>query len=196
VPVLNRLASRAFNELWFRKSPRHRAQDLQTIEAFFYPLDGVDRWNTVYGRRGFLQWQCVIPFGEETCLRRIIQTILDGPVAATLAVLKRFGASGPAPLSFPLPGWTLAVDFPAVRGAALAAHLDALDREVVEAGGRLYLAKDSRMRPDLLPVMYLRLAEWRAVQAAADPAGRMTSDLDRRLGVTAHAAEAMRKELS
>lgn len=182
-PLLSRLTARAFNELWFRKAPASRTAELQSIEAFFYPLDGVDRWNTVYGSRGFLQWQCVIPFGAERVLRQVIEAIVDAPVPATLVVLKRFGEASPAPLSFPLPGWTLAVDFPAVRGAAFAAFLDALDLQVAEAGGRLYLAKDSRMRPELLPVMYPRIEEWRAVRDAADPAHRLTSDLDRRLGL-------------
>lgn len=183
-PLLSRLTARAFNELWFRRAPARRAGELQPIEAFFYPLDGVDRWNTVYGSRGFLQWQCVIPFDNDRVLRQVIEAIVDAPVPATLAVLKRFGAASLAPLSFPLPGWTLAVDFPAVRGPEFAAFLDALDLQIAEAGGRLYLAKDSRMRPELLPVMYPRLDEWRAVRDAADPDRRLTSDLDRRLGVT------------
>lgn len=183
-PLLSRLTARAFNELWFRRAPARRAGELQSIEAFFYPLDGVDRWNTVYGSRGFLQWQCVIPFDNDRVLRQVIEAIVDAPVPATLAVLKRFGAASPAPLSFPLPGWTLAVDFPAVRGPEFAAFLDALDLQIAEAGGRLYLAKDSRMRPELLPVMYPRLEEWRAVRDAADPDYRLTSDLDRRLGLT------------
>lgn len=182
--LLSRLTARAFNELWFRKAPAQRTDELQSLEAFFYPLDGVDRWKTVYGRRGFLQWQCVIPFGEERRLRAVIEAIVEGPVPATLAVLKRFGASSPGPLSFPLPGWTLAVDFPAVRGAEFAAHVDALDVAVAEAGGRLYLAKDSRMRPELLDVMYPRLIEWREARDVADPEHRLTSDLDRRLGLT------------
>ena len=193
-PLLSRLTARAFNELWFRKAPIYRTGELQSLEAFFYPLDGVDRWNTVYGRRGFLQWQCVIPFGAEARLRQVVQSIVDGPVPATLAVLKRFGASSPAPLSFPLPGWTLAVDFPAVRGSGFSAHLDALDVAVAEAGGRLYLAKDSRMRPDLLGVMYPRLDEWRQVRAGADPTSQLTSDLDRRLRLTGREALHARQE--
>ncbi len=190
-PLISRLNVRAFNELWFRKASAHRVDEIQPIETFFYPLDGIDRWNTVYGSRGFLQWQCVILFGEEERLRAIIEAIVEGPVPATLVVLKRFGAASEGPLSFPIPGWTLAVDFPAVKSEQFATFLDALDLEVADAGGRIYLAKDSRMRAELLPAMYPRLAEWRAVQASIDPHGQLTSDLDRRLGITSRSATAL-----
>ena len=188
----NRLTSRLFNEAWFRKAPAERLGELMPLETFFYPLDIVDQWNRVYGPRGFLQWQCALPFGEEARLRRIVEAFVAGPVPATLAVLKRFGAANPGPLSFPVAGWTLAVDLPAARGDALASFLDGLDREVAEGGGRIYLSKDSRMRPEWLSVMYPRIDEWRTVQARVDPSGRLTSDLDRRLGITAHAAERVR----
>ncbi len=190
--MVNRFTARLLNELWFRNAPSERLGELQPLEAFFYPLDIVGQWNRVYGRRGFLQWQCVIPFGEEDRLRRIVEAFVNGPAPAILAVLKRFGAANPGPLSFPAPGWTLAVDLPAARGDALATFLDHLDREVAEGGGRIYLSKDARMRPEWLEVMYPRIDEWRAVQARVDPHGRMTSDLDRRLGLTAHASARMR----
>lgn len=190
--AVNRTASRLFNEAWFRKAPAERLGELAPLEAFFYPLDIVSQWNRVYGPRGFLQWQCVLPFGEEARLRRIVEAFVAGPSPATLAVLKRFGDANPGPLSFPAPGWTLAVDLPAARGDTLAAFLDGLDREVAAGGGRIYLAKDARMRPEWLDVMYPRIDEWRAVQSRVDPSGRLTSDLDRRLGITAHAAARVR----
>jgi len=186
--LLGRTAVRLFNEVWFRKSPAGGRHELQPLDAFFYPLDAVRGWNRAYGEAGFVQWQCVLPFGAEDALREVVGRLAAGPVPVTLAVLKRFGEAGAGHLSFPIPGWTLAVDLPAVRASGLDALLDALDRLVADHGGRIYLAKDARMRPECLPVMYPRLDEWRSIQAGVDPDGRFTSDLDRRLGLTARAA--------
>jgi len=97
-------------------------------------------------------------------------------------VLKRFGPGNPGPLSFPVQGWTLAVDLP-VGPARLAPLLDELDQEIADAGGRVYLAKDARLRPELLATMYPDLDRWRAVQAGVDPDGVLASDLARRLGL-------------
>ena len=180
--LLNKVTVRAFNELWFRKAPKLRRDELQTIPTFFHPLDMVGGWNRIYGPGGFLQWQFVIPFGTEATLRRIIEELSAAGCTSFLAVLKAFGEGNPAPLSFPAPGWTLALDIPTgVPG--LAALLDRLDDMVVEAGGRIYLAKDSRVRAELVPQMYPRLDEWRAVRERVDPQRRITSDLARRLAL-------------
>jgi decaprenylphospho-beta-D-ribofuranose 2-oxidase len=122
----------------------------------------------------------MVPFGAEDVLREIVEALAEHRAPSFLAVLKYFGAADPGPLSFPGPGWTLALDVP-TTDPGLAPLLDRLDERVVEAGGRLYLAKDSRMRPELVRAMYPRLDEWRATRDRLDPDRRMISDLARRL---------------
>ncbi|MGA5274570.1 FAD-binding protein [Streptomyces cellulosae] len=178
--LLSRTTVGLFNELWFRKAPRARTGELQRIPAFFHPLDGVPHWNRIYGRGGFVQYQFVVGHGREDTLRRIVRRISQRRCPSFLAVLKRFGDADPGWLSFPVPGWTLALDIPASL-PGLGAFLDELDEEVAAAGGRVYLAKDSRLRPDLLAAMYPRLDDFRALRAELDPRGVFTSDLSRRL---------------
>lgn len=179
--LLNPLTIKAFNEVWYRKSPRRQRGAIQSITGFFHPLDLVADWNRIYGRAGFLQWQCVVPFAAADDLRWMVHELSSTGCTSFLAVLKRMGPGSEGHLSFPIEGWTLALDIPAVDADVLGPLLDRLDDRVVSVGGRLYLAKDSRMRPELLADMYPRLDEWRAVRAEADPHHRFTSDLDRRL---------------
>jgi decaprenylphospho-beta-D-ribofuranose 2-oxidase len=178
--VLNHLSVAAFNEFWFRKAPRRRVGQIRSIPGYFHPLDAVGSWNRLYGRRGFLQYQFVVPFGQEATLRTVVERLAASGTTSFLAVLKRFGAANPGPLSFPIPGWTLALDLPA-GASGLAALLHGLDDLVLEAGGRHYLAKDGHMTPTAVRRGYPRLDEWRAVRAAVDPAGVWASDQSRRL---------------
>jgi decaprenylphospho-beta-D-ribofuranose 2-oxidase len=178
--LLNRATVPAFNEAWFRKHPVERRGEVQGLTPFFHPLDGIAGWNRMYGPRGMLQYQPVLPFGAEDTLRAIIERTARERLPSFVTVLKRFGPGNPGHLSFPMPGWTLNLDFPVGR-PELHGVLDEFDEMVVEAGGRVYLAKDSRMRPEHLPAMYPRLDEWRAVRASLDPAGALASDQSRRL---------------
>ncbi|MFJ6554159.1 FAD-binding protein [Streptomyces luteogriseus] len=180
--LLSRTTVGLFNELWYRKAPRARTGRLQRISGFFHPLDGVPHWNRVYGRGGFVQYQFVVGHGREDALRRIVRRISERRCPSFLAVLKRFGESDPGWLSFPVPGWTLALDIPAGL-PGLGAFLDELDEEVAAAGGRVYLAKDARLRPELLAAMYPRLDDFRELRAELDPHGVFVSDLARRLSL-------------
>ncbi|WP_225638483.1 FAD-binding protein [Streptomyces solaniscabiei] len=180
--LLSRTSVGLFNELWYRKAPRARRGQLQRISTFFHPLDGVPHWNRIYGRGGFVQYQFVVGHGREETLRRIVRRISTHRCPSFLAVLKHFGEADPGWLSFPVPGWTLALDVPAGL-PGLGAFLDELDEEVAAAGGRVYLAKDSRLRPELLAAMYPRLDDFRALRAELDPRGVFMSDLSRRLAL-------------
>ena len=179
--LLNTAVARAFNEAYFRRAPAQEHIGLEPLGPYFHPLDAVAAWNRLYGRRGFVQYQAVVPDAEGEAIRALLERVSGAGMSSFLAVLKRFG-EGTGMLSFPIAGWTLALDIP-VGGRDLARRLDELDDIVVAAGGRVYLAKDARVRPELLPAMYPDLERWREVQRTADPEGLMRSDLARRLGL-------------
>ena len=172
----------AFNELCFRRAPRLERGRLVSLGPFFFPLDGVRGWNRMYGSRGFLQYQFVVPFGAEDALRAVVERLAASGAASFLAVLKRFGP-GRGLLSFPIAGWTLALDLPAAAPGL----------------GRSSTASTSWSRAPAAASTWPRtrgcarsaggdvpeLGEWRAIRDRLDPAGSMRSDLARRLGLLA-----------
>ncbi|HET8979217.1 MAG TPA: FAD-binding oxidoreductase [Solirubrobacteraceae bacterium] len=177
---------RAYNEYRFRSTPRRARGELEPFGVHMFPLDVLDAWPRLYGAGGFVQYQLVVPRGEEVALEQVLVQLRRSQVPCYLAVLKDFGEANGFPLSFPLAGWTLALDLP--RGApGLEAELDRLDEIVAGAGGRIYLAKDARVRPATLAAMYPRLDEWREIRDGADPQGRWRSDLAARTGLVAGA---------
>src|SRR4051794_17875118 len=178
--TLNRYSIRAFNELYYRIGAR-RAGGSHVVSLFpyFFPLDSVGAWNRIYGRRGFLQHQCVLPEqGARDVLADILDRVSKRGDASFLAVLKKLG-QGDGILSFPRPGYTLALDF-ALKGDILN-FLDEIDRLVVAAGGRLYLAKDARQSRATFEAGYPALQRFNAVRKSLDPAGNIRSKLSQRL---------------
>lgn len=180
VPLVTPRTVRAFTTARWAL-PTSAKPRMARLGGFLHPLDGLGGWNRLYGPAGFVQHQHVVPLGAERVLEQVCRLL--APLTPFLGVLKRFGEADPAPLSFPRPGWSLAVDLPAGT-PGLAAALDRADELVAEAGGAVYLAKDARLRRDLVPVMYPRLAEWRTVRDRLDPDHRFRSDLDRRLDLS------------
>jgi decaprenylphospho-beta-D-ribofuranose 2-oxidase len=160
-----------------------RAKSIVHYEKFFYPLDAIGEWNRGYGARGFTQYQFVIPLEDgERRMRDLLERIARSGFMPFLNVLKRFGKQGPGHLSFPFTGWTFAIDFPIAKG--LEKLTRELDREVIDAGGRVYLGKDAFLRAESMPAMYARLDEWKAVKQRVDPNTVFRSELSDRVGLT------------
>ncbi|HEX8912393.1 MAG TPA: FAD-binding oxidoreductase [Humisphaera sp.] len=175
------LAVRLFNAAYYR---RHGdAERTVPVDPFFYPLDAVHHWNRIYGRRGFVQYQALFPPGSaRRGLVELLEQISGAGAASFLAVLKRTGPAGKGMLSFPFPGYTLALDLPN-KGGATAELTAALDAVLLKHGGRLYLAKDATTTPEAFARMYPRLDEFRAVKARVDPHNRFSSTQARRLKI-------------
>ncbi len=173
---------RAANELRFRRSPRREHGREEGFGQHMFPLDAVAKWPRLYGQAGFVQYQLAVPLGRERVLEDVLVTLRSAGVPCFLAVLKDLGAANRAPMSFPIEGWTLALDLPRAA-AALEPALARCDRIVAEAGGRVYLTKDARLCPELLPAMYPRLSEWRSARDRADPEHLWQSDLAIRTGL-------------
>ncbi|WP_294541051.1 FAD-binding oxidoreductase [uncultured Rhodoblastus sp.] len=180
--VLNPISVAAFNEAYFRMGARKAGSRIVVgADPYFFPLDGIGEWNRIYGRRGFVQHQCVIPDKTAaSALSDMLDLITRRGDASFLAVLKKLGPAQGL-LSFPLEGYTLALDFAVKPG--LFPFLDALDKIVVKAGGRLYLAKDSRQSRATFEAGYPALERFRQVRRALDPSGRISSRLSQRLGL-------------
>lgn len=175
-------AIRVFNEAWFRRAPKRSHESVESYGRFFYPLDGVRNWNRLYGSDGFLQYQFVCPFEHERLVESIVERIAAAQLPVFLAVLKRFGPEGLGLMSFPRPGWTLALDLPVRSLSAQTTRLLAnFDDELAEVGGRVYLAKDARLARRHVAAMYPNLEAFRDVLRRIDPHQRMVSDLAERL---------------
>lgn len=179
--VLNSFTVKAFNFLYYHKNFRKEINNIVTYEPFFYPLDAIHHWNRGYGKKGFVQYQFVLPLEAKQGLIDILHRISDKGLGSFLAVLKVFGKQESL-ISFPKEGYTLALDFPVRKG--LFGFLDELDRIVLQYGGRLYMSKDARMQPGVLQAGYPRLEEFKAIVKKYNPAGKIRSIQSDRLFLT------------
>ena len=177
--TLNSLSIRAFNAAYYRKQAWARRESVVDYQGFFFPLDGVKDWNRIYGHRGFLQYQFVLPLAEsQEGVAVVLERIAASGLGSFLAVLKLMGV-GTEMLSFPLEGYTLALDFP-VSPRALSL-LEELDLLVLRFGGRLYLTKDARMNRTMLDEGYPDAGRFRAMRQEVDPNGVLSSLQSQRL---------------
>ena len=181
--ALNPASVRLFDALYNRVGRFRKAPRLVHHTSFFFPLDRLQRWNRLYGRRGFVQYQCVLPVSQSPRgLRAILEHVAASGRIAYLAVLKLLGPQGEGMLSFPLPGYTLALDFPMRPGTL--ELLDSLDEITTAHGGRVYLAKDARCRPDHVLQGYADLPLFIDVRRGATRGSReFSSVMSRRLGL-------------
>ena len=176
--LANKYTFGPIGELWYRKSGTYRGK-IQNLTQFYHPLDMFGEWNRGYGQAGFLQYQFVVPTEAVDEFKRIIRDIQASGHYSFLNVFKLFGPGNQAPLSFPIPGWNICVDFPIKAG--LNEFVSELDRRVLQFGGRLYTAKDSRVSAENFHAMYPRIDEWIALRRKVDPSGVFVSDMARRL---------------
>ncbi|WP_442790998.1 FAD-binding protein [Nocardia sp. NBC_01327] len=174
----NRLTLGSVGEAYYAMGGNYTGK-IQNLTQFYHPLDMIAEWNRAYGPAGFLQYQFVVPTEAVDEFKKIIIDIQASGHYSALNVFKLFGAGNPAPLSFPMPGWNICVDFP-IR-AGLNELVTDLDRRVTEFGGRLYTAKDSRTTAETFHKMYPRIDEWIKIRRSVDPTGVFMSDMARRL---------------
>ena len=179
--ILNPWNIKAFNTLFYKSQSSKTLPFLADYDRYFYPLDSIGNWNRLYGKKGFVQYQFVVPSkNARESLKAFMDELTQSRRASFLAVLKRFGEEGQGDLSFPHEGYTLALDIP-ISDSLLFPFLNHLDEIILKYNGRIYLAKDARSKPDTFQLMYPRFAKWQHVKALYDPENKFSSDLSRRL---------------
>jgi hypothetical protein len=179
--VLNQFTVKAFNFFYYLKNFKKEINNVVSYEPFFYPLDAILHWNRGYGKKGFVQYQFVLPLESKQGLVEILNKISDKGMGSFLAVLKVFGKQDDL-ISFPTEGYTLALDFPVRKG--LFEFLDELDQVVLKYGGRLYMSKDARMKPGVLEAGYKQLPEFINIVKKYNPQGKIRSVQSDRLFLT------------
>lgn len=184
--LLGNFTVKTFNNLYYQTQAKKKSPFFTDYEHFFYPLDAITNWNRLYGKRGFVQYQFVLPHATaREGMRALMKMFSDSAMPSFLAVLKRFGPQNPGYLSFPHEGFTLALDIPMRCSKEVFELLDRADREVLKYGGRVYLAKDAHLSPEMFRAMYPRFSEWVVEKEKYDPSWLNQSDLSRRLKMEA-----------
>jgi FAD/FMN-containing dehydrogenase len=181
--LINRYSIGACNRLYYALQAAGRQHRKLSCLDYFFPLDRIRNWNRLYGAKGFIQYQFVVPLDRaRKLIEQVLTEIASRGKGSFLSVLKKMGAENPNLLSFPQEGYTLALDFKVEP--QLFPLLDRLDRLVEEHGGRLYLSKDARMSREMFRNTYPRWQEFSQVRAEVDPANRFGSLQSRRLGLS------------
>ncbi len=179
--VLNNYTVRAFNYYYYKKTPNGVHESYVDFEEFFYPLDSIHHWNRIYGKRGFTQYQFVLPMEtSEAGMKEILHKIAKSRQGSFLAVLKQFGEQNDL-ISFPCSGYTLALDFPITKD--LFPLLDELDEMVLKYNGRIYLTKDVRMKEDTFKTSYRNIDRFLELKNQFDPSKKFQSFQTKRLGL-------------
>jgi FAD/FMN-containing dehydrogenase len=179
--TLNQVSVKAFNTFFYAKNYKKVMDSIVSFEKFFYPLDSILSWNRIYGRDGFIQYQFVVPRDNgKRAISQILTKIASKGWGSFLAVLKTFGP-GSIPLSFQMEGYTLALDIPMNKN--LFKFLDLLDEMVRDSGGRIYLSKDARMKPEIFFSTYPQSQNFAQFVSSIDPHGIIQSDLSKRLKI-------------
>ncbi|MFT4739252.1 MAG: decaprenylphospho-beta-D-ribofuranose 2-oxidase [Sediminicola sp.] len=179
---LNKLTIGLFNWLYYNKNLRKEQNSITNYDSFFYPLDNLLNWNRIYGKKGFIQYQFVIPKDDGgKGIIHILKLISNKGMTSFLAVLKTMGKEDLGYISFPKEGYTLALDFPIKKG--LFEFLDELDQEILKLGGRLYLAKDARMDKATFHQTYEGISDFQATSKITNKNQTFNSDLNTRLAI-------------
>lgn len=179
---LNDFSIRWFNRLYYNRAAQGQKTFFQTLPEFLYPLDAIDNWNNLYGKKGFYQFQCVIPDNAAVAgITEIINAVYASSHLPYLAVIKTLGEESGGLLSFPMRGFTLALDFP--NRENIVSLLNQLEAITLAQRGRVYLAKDASLSPNHFASMYPKLNEFRHILNHVDPEKRWESLLSKRLHI-------------
>jgi FAD/FMN-containing dehydrogenase len=180
--ILNKLSVKVFNYLYYRKVKKAKSKKMVDLDTFFYPLDSIKNWNRIYGKKGFAQYQFILPITNSfDGLEEILRTISHSGKGSFLAVLKLYGKANENYLSFPMEGYSLALDFKIEKDTF--ELFDKIDKLVLKYGGRIYLAKDARVSKSVFEIGYPNIDKFRALRKQYKMNEKFNSLQSRRVGI-------------